>query len=112
MPRRVCATPGCPKLIPAGTRRCPTHTRDHERARGTSTTRGYDTTHQRERRHTATLIAQAHAAGHPILCTRCRQPITPTDAWDLDHADDRRHYLGPAHASCNRRAGGLRSHMS
>jgi hypothetical protein len=34
----------------------------------------------------------------------------PWQAWDLDHHDtDRRLYLGPSHASCNRRASMIRT---
>ncbi len=39
------------------------------------------------------------------LCVRCGLPILAGQAWDLDHRDDRRGYLGPAHARCNRSAG-------
>ena len=35
-----CAEPGCPALVVAG--RCPTHTRQQEQQRGSSTQRGYD----------------------------------------------------------------------
>jgi hypothetical protein len=45
-----------------------------------------------------------HVPGTP--CARCGVPIAPGQAWDLDHDDDRAGYRGPAHASCNRRAGG------
>lgn len=38
-------------------------------------------------------------------CTRCRLPIGPGDAWDLDHTDDRTSYRGPSHQSCNRAHG-------
>jgi hypothetical protein len=30
--------------------------------------------------------------------------IEPAEAWDLDHADDRLTYLGPAHQRCIRAA--------
>lgn len=34
--------------------------------------------------------------------------IAPGADWDMDHADDRRSYLGPSHARCNRVAGARR----
>lgn len=37
-------------------------------------------------------------------CVRCGFLIEPGELWDLDHAEDGS-YRGPAHASCNRRAG-------
>lgn len=56
--------------------------------------------------HTAarTAAAAAHQPSNP--CTRCGQPLGPmSPALHLDHRDDRRGYLGFAHASCNVRAG-------
>jgi len=40
--KRVCTTSGCPALIPQGATRCPVCASDYERARGSSTQRGYD----------------------------------------------------------------------
>jgi hypothetical protein len=42
-------------------------------------------------------------------CSRCGEPILPGQDWDLDHSDDRRGYIGPAHAACNRSAGGRKA---
>lgn len=36
-----CATPSCPNLVARGVRRCPSCRLTHDRARGTSTARGY-----------------------------------------------------------------------
>ena len=46
MPRmRVCSEPGCPEI--QTTPRCPDHTREVDRARGTRQQRGYDAEHPR-----------------------------------------------------------------
>jgi hypothetical protein len=42
-------------------------------------------------------------------CVLCFEPIEPGQKWDLAHSDDRRSWLGPAHASCNRREAGLKT---
>ena len=39
-----------------------------------------------------------------MSCVRCRFSIEPGEIWVLDHAE-KGSYRGPAHASCNRRAG-------
>lgn len=66
----------------------------------TTTGRGYGIHHQRARRRVARLVASGAA-----FCTRCGELLDPLDPWDLDHTEDRRGYLGPAHQSCNRSAG-------
>lgn len=50
MPRalKVCSQQGCPELCESG--RCHTHERQADRARGTWTDRGYNTTHWRGQR--------------------------------------------------------------
>jgi hypothetical protein len=90
-----CAEPGCPELTT--TTRCPTHTRQADAARGTTTARGYGNQHQAARRRWAPRVATG-----TIRCARCGQRIRPGQPWDLDHTDDRRGYRGPSHLSCNR----------
>jgi len=62
--------------------------------------RGYSDAHVARRRQLEPLVASGQVA-----CCRCDQPIQPGQPWHLDHTDDRRGYLGPAHATCNLRAG-------
>jgi hypothetical protein len=64
---------------------------------GATVARGYGGGHQALRRRLAPLVAAGLAA-----CSRCGEWIAPDEAWDLDHADDRLGYLGPAHVRCNR----------
>lgn len=69
-------------------------------AKASTTARGYGYGHQQHRRRWAVVVDAGQAR-----CSRCGQPIPPGAAWDLDHDDQRRGYLGPAHAHCNRAAG-------
>lgn len=101
MPKRRCAWPLCPQLIPAGTRYCPTHAAAHQHTRGTTTQRGYGSSHQRLRQQWQQAINQ----GLTPTCPRCGQPITPNQQWDLGHNDKRNGYNGPEHTHCNRSAG-------
>jgi hypothetical protein len=48
-----------------------------------------------------------HVAGSG--CVRCGLPILPGERWDLDHDESGGGYLGAAHSSCNRSAGGRKS---
>jgi hypothetical protein len=43
------------------------------------------------------------------VCARCGGPIDKGAPFDLDHADDRKGYLGVSHPSCNRGARGRRA---
>jgi hypothetical protein len=47
-----------------------------------------------------------------VKCARCQRLILPGQEWVLDHTDDRKGYLGPSHATCNNRAGGLAAHQT
>ena len=89
---------GCGQLIASGSR-CPACRALVERARGSRQQRGYDATHEAERKRLAPIVA----AGQ-VSCARCGLLIEPGAAWDLDHLPDRSGYLGPAHQRCNRAA--------
>lgn len=68
----------------------------------TPSERGYDAAHRAQRAR----IVEHMASGASYACSRCGQPIQHGQAWHLDHDDvDRTKYLGPAHATCNERAG-------
>ena len=97
----------CPRPVPAGTARCPEHTRAHDRARGTKAQRGYGRDHDRLRRALAPIVEAGRAT-----CWRCGLPIQPGDPWDLGHDDYNRSITrGPEHAyTCNRSAAGRASH--
>lgn len=98
MSLRVCSEVGCPEPTTGG--RCPTHRRERERARGSSTARGYGVEHQRERARWSPLVAQG-----VVLCFRCGEMIPANAPWDLGHDDDNRsRYTGPEHVGCNRSA--------
>lgn len=100
---KVCAEPGCPNIQAES--RCPTHTRQRDRSRGTRTQRGYGADHARLRARWAPLVATGLVA-----CTRCHLLIGPGEPWHLDHTDDRTGYRGPSHARCNVSAGGKAAH--
>ena len=103
---RICAQRGCPDV---STRTyCPKHARAKDKARGTSSQRGYGSEHRRTR---TTLDIRVQAGS--VDCARCGQRIKQGEPWALDHDDnDRGRYLGPSHAFCNNSAGGRKSHQS
>ncbi len=95
--KRSCATHGCGALVPAGTARCPVHARAKDKARGTTTERGYGSTH--------VALRAAYQArmdkGQRYSCWRCGRPIDPK-SWHLGHCDsDRGKYHGPECTPCN-----------
>lgn len=108
MAKRVCPVPGCPTLVEAGAYRglCDQHRRELNRARGTSTERGYGADHQAEKRRGEALIE----AGALVLCCRCPEPILPGQRFSPDHTDDRAGYRGFSHEQCNLSAAGKASH--
>jgi hypothetical protein len=99
---RRCPTPGCPRILTnPSARYCPTHAREYEARRGSSTARGYGSAHQRHR----TTYTDQLAAGVQLRCRTCGDPIT---VFDLGHTEDRTAYLGPQCLPCNRGDGGRR----
>ena len=94
---RVCIEDGCPALT-RGTR-CGEHERARDKARGTTTQRGYGSRHVKLR---ATYQASMDA-GETYTCWRpeCGRAIDP-EHWQLGHDDhDRSQYRGPECPSCN-----------
>lgn len=102
---KVCAEPGCPTLT--RTTRCPEHTRQRDRARGTRQQRGYDAAYDRLRAEWQRRLD----AGERVTCWRCAaqgrpHTVDPT-AWHFGHCDDdRRVYHGPECAAGNQATAG------
>jgi hypothetical protein len=86
--------------------RCPAHEQRRNRARGSTTDRGYGAAHQQLRARWAPVVAAGDTR-----CARCQEVIQPDEPWDLGHDDtDRARYAGPEHARrCNRAAGGAQT---
>lgn len=99
--KRICPKPGCPQA--AVKRYCTEHEREYERARGSSSQRGYDSKHQTLRKHWRELIDRGG-----VSCASCGLPIHPQAPFDLGHTDDRTAYKGAEHVHCNRSDGGRR----
>ena len=77
---------------------------------GTTNQRGYGPRHKRARAEAKKVVDRGEA-----YCCRCGRWIDPSlrdarglEMWELDHTDDRSGYRGPAHRSCNRRAGAIK----
>ena len=73
------------------------------RTKRKTSARGYGTSHQAERKRWEPVVQSGRVA-----CVRGGFLIAPGTRWHLDHADDKLHYRGPAHASCNLRAAAKR----
>lgn len=78
---KVCSTPGCPELVPAG--RCPTCQAAAERRRGTATQRGYGHRHRNRfragvLRRDPLCVCATEAHGHG---PRCLTPSVHADHW-------------------------------
>lgn len=100
MSKRVCAEPGCAALVDKG--RCTTHRRERDKARGTSSERGYDYAHQQDRAAWAPLVATGR-----VQCRRAPHLLDPDDPWDLGHPDaDCPKPKAPECIPCNRATAG------
>jgi hypothetical protein len=93
---RVCVEAGCPELTT--TTRCPAHTRERDKARGTRQQRGYDSHYDMRRKTDVRNLAN----GAVLTCWRCGGVVLPHD-YSLGHCDDDRRVIhGPEHLrSCN-----------
>lgn len=101
-----CNAPDCPTPCPPGVPKCPQHTRETDRARGTKAQRGYGKEYQARRRALVPVVQAGLAA-----CWRCRRPIRPDEAWHLGHDDnDRAIIRGVECITCNLSAAGRKRH--
>lgn len=110
MPRslKVCAQPGCPILTT--TRRCDTHTKTAELARGTRQQRGYGPEHVAERERWRPHVEAGLVDCRNPVCLMPARRILPGQDWELGHTPDRSAYRGPEHQRCNRSEGGRAAH--
>ena len=83
MALKVCAEPACPVLTESA--RCPAHTRQVDKARGTRQQRGYDADYDRQR----AAVAAAMARGQVFHCWRCDGVVLPHEL-SIGHCDDDR----------------------
>lgn len=106
-PGHICA-PGCPVIVPAGTRRCPTHTvakvQYVDERRGTRHERGYGTPWEKKREAWFSLavrrICGARVNGPDVTDSLCLQAGVTSPGRVLDHivrkrkggADDESNY--------------------
>jgi 5-methylcytosine-specific restriction protein A len=102
--RRPCLEPDCNQLAVRGSR-CPTHTRAKDRARGSSTQRGYDYQYQQARAALLALNPRCHwcedlatTADHLPSLKRLKASGIPRSEWSK--------HLVPACAFHNAQRGG------
>lgn len=102
---KVCSKPGCPTLTPGG--RCTPHQREADRARGTSSQRGYDAAWERNR---AAYLADPQHRLCAIRGPKCTVLATVPDHHPVSRRDliaqgvrdpDAWHRLRPACAPCH-----------
>lgn len=101
---KPCLEAGCGRPARKGPR-CPEHSRERDRARGTSKERGYGFKHK-----ILSVQERANAVGKP--CCLCGQEMAAGEPLALDHTEDRTGYRGVAHLSCNAAEGAARAGRS
>lgn len=84
-PKVPCRHPGCPKLVPAGSKFCEEHTPLHSEDRPGAAGRGYD--------HRWRKARERYLKTHP-LCVRCLEEKRMTKATVVDHIIPHRGDLG------------------
>ena len=75
-PKVPCRHPGCPELVPAGTKYCEKHKGLHPEEARSASSRGYGRAWQKARKEYLSL--------HP-LCTECMKHGLYVKATDVDH---------------------------
>ena len=80
-PKKPCAHPGCPELVPTGTRYCEKHRVLHPEAIRSASARGYGSKWQR--------VSKEYLARHP-LCVKCLEAGRVTQATVVDHVKPHR----------------------
>ncbi|MFD5081872.1 holin [Kitasatospora sp. NPDC058406] len=109
--RTVCTVPGCPTITDSG--RCPAHRAEADRARGTTTQRGYGQQHRTRFRpgvlaRDPLCVCTAQDHGHGAPCGQPSRhadhhPLSRRDLVDAGHdPDDPAHGRGLCH-SCHSR---------
>lgn len=107
--QHVCAEPGCPEIQAAP--RCPTHTREVDRARGSRQERGYDAEHDRLRRWWKPRVDAGQVDCREVVCLEPARRILPGQPWHLCHDRTTGKYRGPGHVRCNTSEGGKAAHQ-
>lgn len=77
----------------------------------TTTERGYDHAHRKERARWQPVVDRGEATCHAVICLELSRWIEPGTPWDLGHTPDRSAWTGPEHARCNRSEGATRGNQ-
>lgn len=78
------------------------------RWQGSTTARGYGSSHQKLRAQWKPIVQAGNAACHATTCLMPTRWIAPGAPWHLGHTPDRSQWTGPEHATCNEADGARR----